>query len=351
MVLKMDMNAINERQIGVTFGFRAKAGYYESEMAKTEANAIAASGIKWVTLVATVFQENYAASFQFMDFELTPTDLELVDMINYLHSLGIKVQLRPMLEGLDGSDRIDTWFPYDCSTRIPGCATDHCAKWFKSMKARTVHYAKIAERTGCELFCLDSELDRIVHFSGEWKEIIKAAREVYSGPITSCHTCYLGHIDFEAVVKNKNHWFYDLDMLSLSCYYKAADKPGTTLAEMKAAFVPLRDKLRKVANEYGKPILFGEVGCTSCEGGAMSPNGWRGTTPKYDGAEQANYLEAFVETFKNEPWWRGICWWKWDEQLERPFLDSDPAGNCGFTPKGKPAIELFRKYNSELSKR
>ena len=32
----MNMNAINERQIGVTFGFRAKAGYYESEMAKTD---------------------------------------------------------------------------------------------------------------------------------------------------------------------------------------------------------------------------------------------------------------------------------------------------------------------------
>ncbi len=340
------MNVIDERQYGVTFGFRAKAGYYESPEAKAEADAIAAAGIKWVTLVATVFQENYSANFQFMDFELTPTDIELVDMINYLHSLGIKIQLRPMLEGLDGSDRLSTWFPWDSANRIPGCATDHAARWFRSMKARSVHYAKIAERTGCEMFCLDSELDLIVPFNSQWKEVIRAVREVYSGPVTSCHTCHLGHIDFEAAVKNKNHWFHDLDLLSISCYYKAATKPNPTLEELKTAFVPLLERFRKCAEIYGKPLLFGECGCTSREGGAMSPAGWS-LTPKYDGMEQANYLEAVVETFKNESWWRGICWWKWDEQLDRPFLDSDPAGNCGFTPKGKPAIELFRKYNRE----
>lgn len=43
-------NAVNEKQIAVTFGFRGKAGYFGSEKAKAEADIIAAAGIKWIVL-------------------------------------------------------------------------------------------------------------------------------------------------------------------------------------------------------------------------------------------------------------------------------------------------------------
>lgn len=343
----MDMKALNERQIGVTFGFRAKAGYYESKKAKEEADAIAAAGIKWVTLVATVFHENYSSLVQFIDFENSPTDLELIEMIEYFHNLGIKIQLRPMLEGLDGSDRIDTWFPHDHNERIPHCVTTHCSSWFRNMTARSVHYAKIAERTNCEMFCLDSEFDRITNYNEQWKGVIRAVREVYSGPVTSCHTCHTGLVDFDKAFRNKNHWFYDLDLLSMSCYQRAEDQPGATVGEMIGYLKPMHERFVGYAKEYGKPILLGECGCTSHTGAAMNPGGWS-TDPVYDGMEQANYLEAIVETFRNDDWWRGLCWWKWDEQTDRPFLAKDPAGDSGFTPKGKPAIELFRRYNKEM---
>ena len=343
----MNMAALNEKQIGVTFGFRAKAGYFDSAKAREEADSIAAAGIKWVTLVATVFQEHYYSERQFSDFELTPSDLEVADMVDYLHSLGIKVQLRPMLESLDGCGRLDVNFPADKLGRIPGCEMRSCTNWFRSMRARSVRYAKIAERTGCELFCLDSELDRIIGFNREWKEVINAVREVYSGPVTSCHTSHTGVVDFEKALSNRNHWFYDLDLLSISCYHRGEDKPGASVDEIKKAFESQLARFRGYAKTYGKPILFGECGCTSRVGGAINPAGWS-TDPVYDGMEQANYLEAVIETFKDEDWWRGLCWWKWEEHLERPFLAKDPAGDSGFTPKGKPAIEIFRKYNKEL---
>lgn len=341
------MNAVNEKQLAVTFGFRGKAGYLGSEKAKAEADIIAAAGIKWVVLVPTVFVENCFSPRQFLDFERSPSDLEVADMIDYFHSLGIKVQLRPMLEGIDGCGRTEVMFAPDLSKRMPDGSHGSKDAWFESMTARSVHYARIAERCGCELFCLDSELDRITGYNDEWKHVISEVRRVYTGPVTSCHTIH-GSFRFEEPLANKNHWFYDLDMLSISSYCSAADKPHSTVAEMKEKLAPLAKRVDNIAAMYGKPILFGEWGCTSSTGGAIIPWSWRREGAVYDGEEQANYLKASWETFKDKPWWRGFCWWKWDENVDRPDMNSDPNGEKGFTLKGKPALALFSEYSKEL---
>lgn len=342
-------NALKDKQLSVTFGFRAPAGYFGSEKAKAEADLIAASGIKWVVLVPTVYQETALSSVQFMDFEGTPTDLEVIEMIEYFHKLGIAVQLRPMLEGLDGCGRLEVRITYDYSNRIPGASHGTLATWFKYMTARAVHYAKIAERTGCELYCLDSELDHyVIQFAENWKNVVNEVRKVYSGPITSCHTIHTDVVDFEKALSDKSHWFYDLDMLSISSYYPAAEKPGASAEEMMRGLLPLRDRMEKIAETYGKPILLGECGCCSCTGAAAVPAGWWHSEKKYDPDEQKNYLTAVVETFKHYDWWRGLCWWKWDQHIDRPDLYNDPNGDKDTTLKGKPALALFKTYTEEF---
>ncbi len=133
-----------------------------------------------------------------------------------------------------------------------------------------------------------------------WKKVVAAVRKVYSGLVTSCHTSHTGVTPLEEVFAYKNHRFYDLDFLSISCYHTAAKLP------------------------------------------------WYWSGGAYDGSEQANYLTALVETFKNEPWWMGLAWWKWDEQNDRPQFRTDPAGDSGFTIKGKPAEKLFGAYTKEF---
>ena len=335
-------NALHEIHCGVTFGFYARYGYYESAAAFEQVDEMAKTGVKWVALIVTIMQEGFAASRQFHDFEHTPGDLELVGIIDYIHKKGMKVELRPMLECFDGKGRLGVMFPADCE-RMPGLVCDYASRWFDSMKRRSAYYAKIAEKTGCEMFSLDSELDHIISFNREWKEVLAAVREVYSGPVTSCHTMHTGVIDFEKVLMDKEHWFYDLDALSVSNYIKAADRPGTTVEEMMAYMIPERDKLRRVAALYGKPVLLGENGCCSCTGAAMDPSGWA-ADGRYDGLEQANYLEAVLRTFWSEPWWYGLDWWKWDDQNYRPTMKNDPAGDKGFTVLGKPAQEVMRSW-------
>ena len=308
--------------LGVTFGFRAKNGWFSSEEAKAEARAIKESGADWVVLVVTVYQEHTYSVKQFKDFKMTPSDLEVVEMIVYLHSLGLKVQLRPMLETLDGCGRLGIWFPNDDPTgnRIPGTSRTELSDWFESMCERAVYYAKIAEKAKAELYCLDSELDRIIQHNNRWKNILSEVRKVYSGPVTSCHTTHTGIIDFEKVLSDKNHWFYDLDVLSLSCYHQA-NALGLTKEERRKGFLPQLERFRRLAEIYGKPILFGEFGSN------LPPE------------EQADYLSVFLELFSNEPWWYGLYWWKWDEQIDRPF------GERWWPMKDRPAEKIYKKWS------
>jgi len=332
--------------LGVTFGFRAKNGWFSTEEAKQEAREIAASGADWVVLVVTVFQEYSHSTVQFMDFEKTPDDIEVIEMIEYLHSLGLKVQLRPMLETLDGAGRLGIWFVNDDieGKRIPGTARTSWRDWFKSMTDRSVHYAKIAQKTDCEMYCLDSELDRTIGWNDYYKGVLKAVREVYSGCVTSCHTTHTPIIDYQKTLSDKNHWFYDLDLLSLSCYHPAADKPNETKENMIKNYVSQLERFRDIYKVYGKPILFGECGCTSSTGGPMSPSSFTNNT-EFNGAEQANYLSAVIETFQGEEWWYGLYWWKWEEHIPRPISDK------GFTLKGKPAIDIYKQWGAMPRKR
>lgn len=185
-----------EVQWGVTFGFYAPTGYMGSDKAKEEIDAIAAAGANWVTVVPIVWQDSYCSDLQYKDFAHSQSDLDLKDAIDYIHSKGMKVQLRPMLECKDGIGRLGVWMIRD-RERMPGRVCDHRAKWFKSMAERSVYYARIAERTKCELFCLDSELDKMVEENEKWKSVVAAVREVYSGPVTSCHTLHTGAVDFQ----------------------------------------------------------------------------------------------------------------------------------------------------------
>ena len=324
---------------GMTFGYYARNGYYGSERARHEVDKMKALNIEWVCVVCIVMQDTFAGGRQYRDFKMTPADDELRDICDTIHAKGMKVQLRPMLECWDGGQRIHITFPEDIEI-IPGKPITHATRWFEGMTERTLHYARLATRAGCEAYGLDSELDLITHFNDPWKQVVAAARSVFAGHLTSSHT---GRVDFLKDLERPDHWFRDLDSLGTSFYTPVSDKPGATMDEMVQRLQGPLDHLRKIAALYGKPFYFGEAGCCSTAGATRSPGGWN-NPGGYDGQEQANFLEALFRTFWNEPWWMGMYWWKWDEQNDRPQFRSDPAGDKGFTIDGKPAAAVMQRW-------
>lgn len=324
---------------GMTYGFYARNGYYSSPQAKIDVDRMADLGIQWVCVVATVLQEAFGSTRMYRDFKMTPADDELRDIIDYMHQKGMKVQLRPMVECWDGAQRIHLSFPREAEI-MPGKPMNHWTKWFDSMVERTLHYGALARRGGCEAFGLDSELDLTVGQNAHWKRVVQAARSVFPGHLTTGHT---GIVKFLEELKNKDHWFYDLDSLGTSFYTPVADKPGAAMDEMKTKLQEPLNYFREVAALYGKPFYFAECGCCSSAGATEKPWFWN-TPGGYDGDEQARFLDAVLSTFWSEPWWMGIYWWKWEEQNDRPQFRTDPRGDKGFTLYGKPAADVMKRW-------
>lgn len=324
---------------GMTFGFYARNGYFGSAEARQQVDKMKELNIEWVCLVSTVLQETMMSGRQYRDFKMTPADDELRDIIDYIHEKGMKVQLRPMLECWDGTQRFHIHLPPDGET-MPGKPITHAKRWFESMTERTLHYARLATRGGCEAYGLDSELDHIVHFNEPWKEIVAAARSVFNGHLTSSHT---GAAQFIKQLERPDHWWRDLDSLGNSFYDPVSDQPGSTKEEMLQFLQKSLAHHRQIAAAYGKPYYFGETGCCSTAGATRKPHGWN-NPGGYDGNEQSLFMEAVLETFWNEPWWMGMYWWKWDEQNYRPQFHDDPRGDKGFTIDGKPAAEVMKQW-------
>jgi len=339
-----------EFQTGMTWGFAAQPGFFASDEARRQVDAMYAIGVRWIVLTPNVWQEQYCSTRQFADFEKSIPDFELMDIIDYVHGKGMHVQLRPMLERHDGTGRHGVVVGDDWE-RVAGKPRGYCRRWFDSMRARSVWYARLAERTRCEMYCLDSEFDKFIGKSAEWKSVIAAVRKVYAGPITSSHTIHCGDFDWEKIVSDKDHWFYDLDVLSVSDYTAARPRGNTdklTVEEMMKNLEPHRDLLRRVAKIYGKPMMFGECGCGPRRFQAANPSGCDKSQPE-DAYEQATYYEAFIRTFKDEPWCRGFYWWRWNSHtLSGPTPNLGAKGlsapGVSFAPCGETREVLIRYY-------
>lgn len=329
-----------------TFGFYARNGYFGSPQARVEAERIASLGFNWVCIVATVLQDTVASTRQYRDFRMTPADDELRDIIDVFHAKGVRVQLRPMLECWDGTQRIHIHFP-DEGEIIPGKPINHWTRWFDSLVERTLHYGALAQRAGCEAFGIDSELDQTVRQHAHWLRVIAAARSVYSGHLTNGFT--RNYVDFRQELRDHpDHWFKELDSLGCSFYTPLADGPGATIEQMLERIQKEVVYYRETAALYGKPFYLAECGCCSTAGATVKPWGWD-NPGGYDGDEQARFLETVLRAFWDEPWWGGLLWWKWEEQNDRPWLLDDPRGEKGFSVWGKPAAEVFKQWSCKLT--
>ncbi len=324
---------------GMTFGFYARNGYFSSPEAKAQVDKMSALGIEWICLVSTVLQEGLYSPRQFRDFKMTPGDDELADIIGYAHKKGMKVMLRPMIECWDGAQRCHINYPGDVEI-MPGKPITYWSRWFDSYADLTRHYARMAERYGCESYGLDSELNGSVDQSEHWLRVVDVARKQYKGHLTSS---MISAQQYCRQLGNPKHWFYALDSLGSSMYSPASDKPGTSIDEMAAFLKPVVEDCRKFAKAYGKSFYFGECGCCAVAGATKLPYFWA-NGGGYDGFEQARYMEAVIKAFSAEDWWHGLFWWKWDEQNHRPQFKDDPAGDKGFTIDGKPAAETMRLW-------
>jgi len=319
---------------GVSFGFLAKNGYYSSPAGLSDVEEICRLGVKWVALMATVMQDSYSSVKMYSDYRYTPSDCELAAVIDRLHESGVKVMLKPIIECHDSVWRGMINFP-EGHQQIQGIVTDYWGQWFANYTSCVRHYGRFAEAHGVEMLCLGCEMLGAEPQEARWSALIDSAREVYGG-LLSYNTD-----QFQPPRPFIRQWYSKLDLLGIS-FYTGTKRPDPDAAGIAADLKETAVKIDGLAKEIKIPLFFAECGARSVKGGALMPWDYKLEAP-YDGEVQASYMRAVIDVFSPFPWWRGLLWWKWDEQQARPQYRQS-GGDAGFTIRGKPAADVLSKW-------
>ncbi|MBQ9964852.1 MAG: hypothetical protein IJP14_07020 [Clostridia bacterium] len=345
-----DHPLFTQRICGSNFGFMARRGYYLQPEVLRQPELMREMGINWVTVNANFCQEHYYSQKVFLDFEFSTGELELMEITKRLHENGIKVLFKPCLTSLDGAWMGFVKFP-NVMRQIEGVNNDYWSIWFNSFLESSKYFADIAERTGMDAMMIGAEYFGTEGKSDWWRKVIEETRSRYGGPLSYEFTC-------ESRKHYELDWFDGLDFLCYSYYPHAVpfepkyfngecdinETPDYTVEDMMKHMESRKARIRSISERFdNKPILFTEYGVRSSHGCVMQPFEIE-TLGRYDGEQQARFMEASFRTFYDNPEWMGLLWWKWDETQYRPHYHADPAGNRGFTVQGKPAEAVMKKW-------
>ncbi|MFN8243724.1 MAG: hypothetical protein U0X40_06680 [Ferruginibacter sp.] len=188
-------------------------------------------------------------------------------------------------------------------------------------------FAKAAQETGCEMFCIGTELNSfVISRPAFWDTLINKVRIVFHGKIT-----YAENWDsFENIP-----FWSKLDFIGIDAYFPLSDKEIFTTAEIEKGWRKYKKLIREFSTKERKPILFTEFGYRSSLYAAKEP--WTELNNEFCLANQQSALEALFNSFWNEQWFAGGFLWKW--------YDNAMTGgetNTDYTPQNKPAEELIR---------
>lgn len=237
---KRDMEYIK----GFTYGFMSpKYSFRTKEAKESMAALIKETNINTVIFAIAALQDT-AQSIK-IDYkgEHIVDDEELVDMINYAQSLGVKTILKPLVNVRNG-----TWRAHISFFDEDVVCEPKWSEWFASYTEYQVHYAKIAQQTNCSMMIVGCEMVQSEKRSIEWRSVIKEVRKHYKGLIS---------YNTDKYQEDRVTWWDAVDVISSSGYYPIGDWD-----------TQLR-RIEKVVKEYDKPFYFSEAGCPSRTGGIL----------------------------------------------------------------------------------
>ena len=139
---------------GITFAAFAGRGVLSQKEAYASFDVLVEhTNADFVILVPAGYQET--AQSEKIDFTSPGTigDEELIDLIHYAHTKGIRVALKPTVNCSNGTWRAHiNFFDED----VP--CEPKWSNWFAAYTEFQLHYAKIAQQTGCEMFIPGCEM-------------------------------------------------------------------------------------------------------------------------------------------------------------------------------------------------
>ena len=270
-----------------------------------------------VCLICLNIQNKVSQVISIIDFynsSATFSDEELINMIRYAKSKGIRVALKPTVNCKNGA-----WRAYISFFEKDVPCEPKWENWFASYTEFQTHYAKIAEAEQCDLFIAGCEMVMTEHRSEEWRNVIAAIRNYYHGPVS---------YNTDKYQEENVTWWDCVDMISSSGYYPI-DQWEQEL-----------DRIERVVQKFKKPFFFAEAGCMSRKGSSLVPNNWA-----IQGAlrleEQPDWYRAMFEACAKRSWVNGFAMWEWAPVLPSR---STAARDTSYEICNKPVQEVIKDY-------
>lgn len=300
---------------GITFASFARRGCLsKKETFESLDNLINRTNANLIILVPNGLQDTPQSEFIDFSSEATMADEELEEFIEYAHGKGLMVALKPTVNCRNGTWRAHiNFFDED----VP-CEPKWC-NWFDAYRAFQLHFAEIAEKTGCEMFIAGCEMVQSERREAEWRKLISDIRTVYSGIVSYNTDKYQEH---------NVKWWDAVDVISSSGYYPIDDWESQL------------DRIEAVVKKFGKPFFFAECGCMSVKNSNLVPNDWsvRGDV---DLEGQADWYREMFRACSKREWVNGFAVWDW---CGKQYPISKAQTHGGYDIYGKPAESVIAEF-------
>lgn len=269
-----------------------------------------------VIIIIAAWQET--AHSEFIDYKhaYMPLDEELIELIDYCEQIGLRVILKPQTYCKDG-----TWRAHINFFDIDVVCEPKWSKWFENYTDYQMHYAKIAEKTGCEMFVVGCEMVQSQRREAEWRTLINNVRTEFGGLIS---------YNTDKYQEDQVSWWDAVDVISSSGYYPIDDWDNQL------------DRIEAVVNKFNKPFIFGETGCRSCNGASREPNNWM-IQEDINLKEQEAYYKVVFEKLKSRSFIQGMSFFVWCSNL---YKESEGIKDRSYGIYGKPACNVvYQEWN------
>ena len=225
--------------------------------------------------------------------------------------------------------------------------------WFENYKAMMVEYAKVAQEGGAAMFVVGTEMKSMTDptkwcsdgktYTQKWGEIIDAVREVFTGKISYAAT------DEEAM---RVQFWDKVDYIGVDAYFSMTTSNSPTVQELVDSWITTNhahpesqriyggtsvvDTWKNLSEQWGKKVIFTEIGYGSYDGVNKSPGWIVGST--VDHQEQKDCYDALYQVMKNYggQWLDGAFLWSYQTTLDPAYLPP-----TDYTTQGKPANDVI----------
>ena len=277
----------------------------------------------WVTLMPFAFQKNITSSELSYDSNgqwWGERKIGIQRTAEIFHNNNIKVMIKPQI-----------WIPNGFTGHIKMNSEKDWGLFEKNYETFILDYAKLAQLTNSEMFCIGTELNLFINSRPIfWNEIIKKIRTIYFGKIT-----YAENWDtFENVP-----FLQSIDFIGIDAYFPLTNEKTPEIKQLVKAWKPIKSKIKKLYTKFDKKIIFTEFGYQSKDFTANEP--WEHSKKaNVNLIAQQNCLAVILASFWKEKWFEGGFLWKWYDNHEQVggILDTD------YTVQNKPSELILARF-------